>query len=467
MNEPAAYRPRPWVPADLEAAIAPHASRCASAAPDALQAELDAELDAHERWVDRECISLIAGTNVMNPAAARYLAHTIGSRPSLGWPGDKYETGLAHAERIEVMATELLKRVFGCAYAEHRVPSGSLANLYAYMATCAPGDAVVAFPAAFAGHVTHHAAGAAGLYRLRVLEMPMSAATMSIDLDALRALARRERPRLLIVGGSMCLYPYPVRDVRTIADEVGATVMYDAAHMSGLIAGGAFQRPLAEGAHLMTASTYKSFGGPPSGMVLTDDPGIAQRLDAIAHPGLTANFDLGRTAALAAACLDLLDHGAAYARACVDVARALAAALRDAGVPVFAATAGPNAGRDTDSQFVAVPAAALPAALTPRGRAAVRAGRGFGGTAASRLIEPANLLTTGIDIPAEPVPGDQNAVRLGTQEIVRWGFEPAHMPRLASMLARAWVRGEDPAAMRAETIAWRRDFDRLRYVRGG
>lgn len=465
MTEPASYRPRAWVPADLEAAIAPYADRCAAAAPDALQAELDAELAAHERWVDHECISLIAGTNVMNPAAARYLAHTIGSRPSLGWPGDKYETGLAHAERIEVMTTELLKRVFGCAYAEHRVPSGSIANLYAYLATCAPGDAVVAFPPAFAGHVTHHEPGAAGLYRLRVLEMPMSPATMSIDLDALRALVHRERPRLLIVGGSMCLYPYPVREVRTIADEVGAAVMYDAAHMSGLIAGGVFQRPLAEGAHLMTASTYKSFGGPPSGMVLTDDPAIAARLDAIAHPGLTANFDLGRTAALAAACLDLIEHGAAYAHACVDVARALAAALRDAGVPVFGATAGPNAGRETDSQFVAVPAAALPAASTPRARAVVRAGRGFGGTAASRLIEPANLLTTGIEIPAAPVAGDQNAVRLGTQEIVRWGFEPRHMPRLAGMLARVWVHGEDPAAMRDEIVAWRREFTVLRHVR--
>jgi glycine hydroxymethyltransferase len=434
----------------------------AGATPDALQAALDAELAAHERWVDHECISLIAGTNVMNPAAAKYLAHTIGSRPSLGWPGDKYETGLAHAERIEVMTTELLKRVFRCDFAEHRVASGSIANLYAYMATCEPGDTVVAFPAAFAGHVTHHAAGAAGLYRLRVLEMPMEAAAMSIDLDALRALARRERPRLMIVGGSMCLYAYPVREVRAIADEVGATLMYDAAHMSGLIAGGTFQQPLEEGAHLMTASTYKSFGGPPSGMVLTNDAAIARKLDLIAHPGLTANFDLGRTAALAAACLDLVGHGADYARACIDNARALAAALRAEGCPVFAATAGPNAGRDTDSQFVAVPAAALPAAA----RHPKDAPRGFGGTAASRLVEPANLLTTGIEIPAAPIAGDQNAVRLGTQEITRWGFEPAHMPRLASLLARAWVKGEDPRSLREEVVAWRRGFSTMRYVRG-
>jgi len=459
------YPMRDWVPAPLEAAIASLAGRYGTQDADSLQHELDTLLDAHERLVDRDCISLIAGTNIMNPRVARYLSHSVGSRPSLGYPGDKYETGLVHAERIEVMTTELLKRVFRCVYAEHRVASGSLANLYAYLATCEPGDTIFAFPSAFAGHVTHHAAGAAGLYRLRVLDMPMDAARMTVDLDALREAARRERPRLLIVGGSMCLYPYPVREVRAIADEVGAWLMYDAAHMSGLIAGGEFQQPLAEGAHLMTASTYKSFGGPPSGMVLTDDAALARRLDAIAYPGLTANFDLGRTAALAAACLDVLEHGAAYARQCIDNARALAQALRAEGCPVFAATAGPNAQRPTDSQFVAVPVAALPvAALAVASRRP--AGRhGFGGTAASRLIERANILTTGIDVPGDPVAGDQNAIRIGTQEITRWGFVPAEMPRLARLLARVWVAGEPPESLRDEVTAWRREHASLRYVR--
>jgi hypothetical protein len=99
-----------------------------------------------------------------------------------------------------------------------------------------------------------------------------------------------------------------VRGVRAVADEVGAHVLYDAAHMGGLIAGGRFQQPLQEGAHAITGSTYKSFGGPPSGMILTDDPVLAERLDAIAFPGLTANFDLARQAALALAALDLLEH---------------------------------------------------------------------------------------------------------------------------------------------------------------
>ena len=99
-------------------------------------------------------------------------------------------------------------------------------------------------------------------------EVPYDPSRMTIDLDELTRQAREIKPRLIIVGGSMCLFPYPVAAVREIADSVGAWVMYDAAHMSGLIAGGEFQQPLAEGAHVITSSTYKSFGGPTSGMIL-------------------------------------------------------------------------------------------------------------------------------------------------------------------------------------------------------
>jgi glycine hydroxymethyltransferase len=127
-----------------------------------------------------------------------------------------------------------------------------------------------------------------------------------------------------------------VTELRAIADEVGATLLYDAAHLSGLIAGNAWQQPLALGAHVMTMSTYKSLAGPPGGLILTDDADLAQKLDAIAFPGLTANFDAGRCAALAITLLDWQTHGRAYAAMMRDTARALAEALAARGVPVFA-----------------------------------------------------------------------------------------------------------------------------------
>jgi glycine hydroxymethyltransferase len=435
---------REWVPAHLEQAIQEKAAHYRALTSAQLEAEVETLLAQHEQFMDRDCLSLYAGTNIMNPRAARLLAAGVGSRPSLGYPGDKYETGLRYAEQLEIMVVELLKELFQCDYVEFRVGSGSLANLYAYMACTQPGDQIMAFSEAAAGHVTHHRAGAAGLYGLDIYEVPYDAGQMTVDLDALARQAEEIKPRLIIVAGSMCLFPFPVAAVREIADSVGAWLMYDAAHMSGLIAGGEFQQPLAEGAHLMTSSTYKSFGGPPSGMILTSSAKLAERLDRIAFPGLTANFDLSKTAALIIACLDLRDFGREYAQMCIANAQALAEALDAGGCPVYHV-----AGRGfTASHHVAIPAAAF-----------------GGGTTASRRLEKANILTSGIGLPLPPVAGDYNAIRLGTQEITRWGMQPPDMPAVAELISRVLVKNEAPEQVKPEVVALRQRFQTLHFVR--
>lgn len=436
--------PRPWVPEPLESRIQARIAALSGLSADALEAELEATLARHERFHDREVLNLYAGTNLPNPRAAAHLARSVGSRPSLGWPGDKYETGMGHAEQIEIMAQALVCDVFRCRFCEFRVGSGSLANLYAFMATCRPGDRIMAFPESGAGHVTHHAEGAAGLFGLEIHSVPIDAAAFTVDLDRLRAEALRIRPRLVVVAGSLNLVPHPVREVRAIADAIDAKVMYDAAHMSGLLAGGCFQDPLAEGADLVTMSTYKSLGGPAGGLVLTNDPELARRLDRIAYPGLTANFDLARTAALVVALLDAREHGAAYARAMIANARALGEALAVEGVPVVA----PADAFPTRSHHLAIDA-------RPFG----------GGTRASRAIEPANILASGIGLPLPPVPGDQNGIRLGTQEVTRLGMGEAEMRAVARLLADALLGRRPVEAVRAEVVALRTPFQSLHFVR--
>jgi glycine hydroxymethyltransferase len=189
------------------------------------------------------------------------LSANLGSRPSLGYPGDRYEVGLEAIEQIEVIVAELVAEVFGARYAEVRVPSGAIANLYAFMATCEPGATIIAPPPSIGGHVTHHADGSAGMYRLNTVPAPVSPDGYTVDVDALRILAREVRPKLITIGSSLNLYPHPVAAIRGIADEVGAKVLFDAAHLCGPIAGKAWQQPLEEGAHLITFSTYKSLGG--------------------------------------------------------------------------------------------------------------------------------------------------------------------------------------------------------------
>jgi glycine hydroxymethyltransferase len=433
---------RNWVPAEAEHYIQNIAAETARAGSDAVENRITGLMAENRAIHERDCINLNPATNVMNPRAEAALAQGLGSRPSLGYPGDKYEMGLEAIEKIEVIAAELAAEIFDARFAEIRVASGALSNLYAFMATTRPGDAVIVPPAEIGGHVTHHGAGAAGLYGVEIHSAPVDASGYSVDVEGLRAMARRVKPKLITLGGSLNLLPHPVAEVRAIADEVGAHLMFDAAHLCGMIAGRAWANPLSEGAHLMTMSTYKSLGGPAGGLIVTNDAGLAERLDTIAFPGLTANFDAAKSAALAIGLLDWRDYGQTYARAMVETAGALAQALAGEGLPVFSTARGFT----TSHQF------ALEAA-------------GFGGgQAAAKRLRRANILTCGIGLPLEAVAGDMNGLRFGTPEIVRWGMTAADMPELAGLIARA-LKQESPEQVAAEVTAFRGRFTGLHYIR--
>jgi len=435
---------RGWVPAGAENYVQALAARVAGASADENDAALMACVEENHAIHERQCINLNPATNMLNPRAEALLSAGIGSRPSLGYPGDKYEMGLEGIEKIEVMAAALAADVFDARYAEIRVGSGAVANLYVFMAAAKPGDVIIAPPPAIGGHVTHHQAGAAGLYGLVTHPAPVDAANFMVDIAALRADALRLRPKLITIGGSLNLFPHPIGAIREIADDVGALVMFDAAHMSGMIAGKQWQQPLAEGAHVMTMSTYKSLGGPPSGLILTNDAAIAERLDAIAYPGLTANFDAGKSAALAMTLLDWKVHGRDYARAMATSAKALAAALMAEGVAVHAAAKGM-----TSSHQLAIEAA------------------GFGGgQAAAKLLREANILSCGIGLPIAEVAGDLNGLRLGTPEIVRWGMGPEHMPEVARFIADVLLSRRAAQSVAPEVQAFRGQFGKLHFIRG-
>jgi glycine hydroxymethyltransferase len=433
---------RDWVPASCEDYIQSLARDVATSSSNDIEARLFELAKQNRRIHEEDCINLNPATNTMNPKAEALLSSGLGSRPSLGYPGDKYEMGLEAIEKIEVIAAELAAEIFGASYAEIRVGSGALANLYAFMATTKPGDAIIAPSADVGGHVTHHTAGAAGLYELDIHVAPVDPQNYTVDLAALATLARQVKPKLITIGGSLNLFEHPVREVRAIADEVGSLVLLDAAHQCGMIAGKVWGNPLDHGAHLMTMSTYKSLGGPAGGLIVTNDAHLAERLDAIAFPGLTANFDAAKSAALAISLLDWREHGGAYAHAMAETAAALADALDKAGSPVFRTARGATASH----QF------------------ALEAVRYGGGQAASKMLRKANILACGIGLPVDPVDGDLNGLRFGTPEIVRWGMGPADMPELAELIVRG-LDTNDAQAVARDATAFRQRFRTLRYVR--
>jgi glycine hydroxymethyltransferase len=431
---------RAWLPP--HAAARERAVLAAVGEPDAagMRRWLADRLEESRRLHERECWNLNPAANVMDPRAEALLAAGAGTRPSLGHPGAKYETGLEALEQIEVVAAALAREVFGARHAEVRLPSGATANLTAFLAAGSAGDVLVAPPPSIGGHVTHHADGAAGLAGFVTLAAPVDPAGHTIDVDRLAAQVREHRPAVVTVGTSCNLLPHPVSAIREVADTVGATVVFDAAHVAGLIAGGAWPNPLREGAHVVSMSTYKSLAGPAGGLLLTDDDALAQRVDAIAFPGLTANFDVGRVAALAATLAGWREDGAAYATAMLETGATFGQALLRAGAPVHVTAGGPTA-----SHVVALD---------------VRS-QGGGDVAAARLRD-ANLLASAIGLPVPQGDGPAPGLRLGVNELVRFGVEGDAAVVVAELVAEALAG--DPTAVAPTVTAHRRAHTRLHHL---
>ncbi|HAT86153.1 MAG TPA: serine hydroxymethyltransferase, partial [Rhizobiales bacterium] len=152
---------RDWVPGPCETYIQTIANKASSQTSATLLARIEELAEENRTIHEKQCFNLNPATNVMKPRAEALLASGIGSRPSLGYPGDKYEMGLEAIEEIEILSAQLSAEIFDAAFAEIRVPSGAIANLYGFMATCKPGDSIIVPPATIGGHVTHHLAGCA------------------------------------------------------------------------------------------------------------------------------------------------------------------------------------------------------------------------------------------------------------------------------------------------------------------
>jgi glycine hydroxymethyltransferase len=394
-------------------------------------------LEAHRRRFDENGIVLYAGTNVMSPAARSVHDPSLSSRPSMGWPGERYQAGLEGIDVIEVLAPTLVAQLMEAKFAEVRLQSATFANLAVYTALTQPGDTIAVLPASGGGHASHHAGGVPDIRGLRVVDLPYDVPRNDVDHDALPEFLRRERPRVVVIGGSLMLFPHDVAAVRAAVDEVGATLVYDASHMAGLVAARKFQRPLPEGAHVLTFSTYKSFGGPTGGCIATSDEDIAARISTTVYPGMVANYDAGRLGPLAVTAAEHLTQGPGYANSCIANARAFAQALHTEGFRVEGEQRG-----FTESHHVAVDATMF----------------GGGGVAARRLAE-AGIFLSGIGLPGR---GGDDGLRIGTQEVTRRGFGEDELRRVAELARRVLIDLEDPATVLPDSVELRAEVTKAK-----
>ena len=429
---------RKWVPEASENLVQDLADKVSESSSKELLERLNFLADLNKIIHEKDCFNLNPATNVMNPRAESFLSSGIGSRPSLGYPGDKYEMGLEAIEEIEVVASSLVAEIFCSKFAEIRVPSGAMANLFSFMSICKPGDTIIVPPASIGGHVTHHNPGCAGLFGLNIIEAPIDRDYYTVDIEQLRELALKEKPKLITLGGSLNLFEHPILAVSSIAREVGARLLFDAAHQCGLIAGKVWENPLELGADVVTMSTYKSLGGPPGGAIITNDAGIAKKIDRIAFPGMTANFDAAKSAALAVTMLDWKEFGREYAAEMVLMSKTLASSLEEYDIPIFFGALG----HTQSHQF------------------AVLAEEYGGGQQASKLLRKSGFLACGIELPVQAIEGDMNGVRFGTPELVRWGMKAKHSNKLAELVAKA-LKGDNVSD---QVSKWRRTFNKVHFV---
>jgi glycine hydroxymethyltransferase len=414
--------------------------------PAGMQLEVLAAVERNADWRGRECINLLAPEALVSPAVQRLLSSEVGQRAAEGHigPVNRWFAGTRHIDEIEALCVELLKRLFGAAYAEHRLVASMLGNMAVYAAMTRPGDTVMTIPQPVGGHSSNRIDGPAGIRGLNILDVPFDPHELEVDLDAFATQARAARPKLVALGASMTLFPLPVTEIARITNEWGGKVFFDGAHQLGLIAGGQFQDPLGEGAAVLTGSAGKTFSGPQSGVMVWNDPELARPLTDAVFPALAATHQVNRVAALAAAAAELIEFGREYMAAIVSNAQALAHALHTRGVPVL----GAHKGYTRTHQVIADV-------------------RSFGGglDVAHKLAE-ANIITNKNLLPDDqPADWDRpSGLRIGTTEVTRLGMGAQEMDAIADLIARVLVEGEDARAVKSRAVELRAGFQTVRYT---
>ena len=393
----------------------------------------------HHKWMENS-INLIASENITSIAVREALASDLSHRYAEGRPYERFYEGCKYIDIIENLTIELSKKLFNAEHVNVQPNSGVVANLASFFAFTNPNDLLMALNVPTGGHISHSNLSAAGIRGLRVLEHPFDNQKMNIDTDAMIREIVKNKPKLVLLGGSLFLFPHPVKEAKEAADEVGAKVMYDGAHVLGLIAGGKFQDPLKEGADLLVGSTHKTLPGPQGGIIFTTEE-LKDRIDEAVFPGVVSNHHLHHMAALGITLAEMLEFGRSYADQIVKNAKALANNLYELDFDVLCED------QDfTESHQVAIDVKRI-------GKAAELAKN----MELNNIILNKNLLPwdkTGRS--AEP-----SGIRLGSQEITRRGLKEHHMQEVAEFIKKVIMDGKN---VKNDVCEFMRHYTKVHYA---
>ena len=409
-------------------------------------------LEKHHEWFENS-IPLIASENIPSPAVREAVMSDFGNRYAEGWPGERVYAGCTYIDEVEIQCMELAQKLFKAEFADVRSVSGVVANLAIYSAYSNPGDVMIASSIPAGGHISHgkkEHSGTAGLvHGLDIEFFAFDPEEMTLDVDKTKAKvedlkSQGKLPKIAMFGGSVFLFPHPVKELAEFLKGHGMHINYDAAHVAGLIAGGKFQDPLREGTDTMTMSTHKTLFGPQGGLVLGFEK-HAEPIKKAMFPGLTSSHHIHHMGAKAVAFAEALEFGKDYAEQTIKNAKALASELNNVGFKVLGEKRGYTESHQTVVNVLDY---------------------GDGGTIEADL-EKANIIVN-----RQLIPGDLKAgrhymhpggIRLGTSEITRLGMKESEMKEIASLLKQVVVDKKDAGEIAAHVKEFKTDFKKTQY----
>lgn len=403
----------------------------------------------------KSCIPLIASENIASRAVKETLISDFGHRYAEGWVGKRAYAGCKYIDGVESIAIKLTKKLFNAEFVDVRPISGVVANLVIYTTFTKPGECMMNLSIPSGGHISmapRRLGGTAGaVHGLEVEYFVYDEKELNIDVDGtikkIRSLERDGKTiNLFLFGGSVFPFPHPVREIAEVAKEYGSVVAYDAAHVSGLIAGGQFQDPLREGVDAMSSSTHKTLFGPQRGMVLTWNK-YADRIKKATFPGLVSNHHLHTLAGLAVALSEMIEFGKSYAKQVIKNAKALGKALYERGFKVLGEHKG-----FTQSHTLIIDIVRTPLK---------------DGMSVEKRLEEANIIINRNLLPWDIRDGrhymQPGGIRLGTCEVTRLGMRESEMEEIAEFMKSVVFDGVSPEKVAKDVADFRRDYQTCRY----
>ena len=408
----------------------------------------------HEQYRDKECINMIASEGIKSPAVNQMLdlSHDLdcryaeGENDAQGHVKRRYYQGQKYMSQIEDFSTDIMKSLFKSTWADVRLVSGTHANLATFkgLSLASKNNKMVVTPLSCGAHISHDYTGLAGnILGLDNINHVYDIDEFNIDPEKSAYVIRAAKPGIVTFGGSLFLFPHPIKELRSVCEEVGAYVAYDASHVLGLIAGGEFQDPLREGADFITSSTHKTFPGPQGGVIMgtPTNPAMEKAVKKIQFaifPLSASSTHLGRLPALGIAALEMKVFGAQLAKQIVKNAQTAGQYLYENNVKVLAEKKG-----FTKSHQIAVDIRSY-----------------GGGNKIAQDLEDANIILNKNLLPYDDQSSkeDPSGLRIGFQDITRRGFEEGDIKHLCDLMLDVIKEKRKPVQVKADVLSLKKEF---------